>query len=338
MKRIPIFDIAKALLVLSVFWGHVPQIYTGWYHGVNATITAIDVANIKLIAPFFMVAFFVISGYFLNTKKSLWESTKSDLLTLVLPTIVLSIISNGLYGIYPCNFVSRFHQYLTLEYWAIGFGYWFLTALFINKFITQILVRYVKNISVLIIITMCFCVLGLLLKTKFIAVPNCLFYKEALLMCPMTLIGYFCKKYDIEVNRSSLQYLALGYVITTAILWVTDSNMSGFNLGTAFSVDYIPMALWLGVSGTAFVLYISSWLERSRLLNLMGQLTLPMFCFNFLFIEIFLIQFVSLVNNGYAFLYVVSVFVCSSLSAFVVSIILNTKYLRWTLGKFKKEK
>lgn len=335
MSRIPIFDVAKALLILSVFWLHVPQIYTGWYHGVNATITAIDVANVKLIAPFFMVAFFIISGYFLNTKKSLWESTKKDLQTLVFPTIVLSIISNGLYSIYPCDFVPRFQQYLTLEYWAICFGYWFLSALFINKFIIQILVRYVKNISVLIIITMCLCVLGLLLKTKYTGIPNFLFYKEALLMCPVTLVGYFCKKYDYEVNRSSIQYLALGYVMTMAILWVTNSDMSGFNLGSVFSIDYIPMALWLGVSGTAFILYISSWLEKSKLLNLMGQLTLPMFCFNFLFIEIFLILFVSFVNNGYVFLYIISVFICSSLSSFIVSFILNTKYLRWTLGKFK---
>lgn len=335
-KRLPIFDVAKALLILLVFWFHVPQIYIGWYQGTDPTIVAIDTANTKLFVSFFMVAFFIISGYFLNTTKSLWEATKRDFLTIIVPAILISVISNFFYTIWPENAYPRFSNYLSVHYWTISLGYWFLTALFIAKFILQMLVRYVKKTPIIITISMCLCVVGVLMKIKIIDTPDYVFYQEALLMSPMILLGYICKTYNYEINRAHLGYLALGYVITIALLWAFDINITGFKLGASFSLDYIPMALWLGTSGTALILYLASWLEKSKLLNLIGKLTLPMFCLNFVFIEVFVKFFMPFVNRGcaYSWLYVVSAFVCSTTFALGVSILLDTKYLRWILGRW----
>lgn len=335
-KRMPIFDVAKALLILLVFWFHVPQIYIGWYQGTNETILAINNANLQLFVPFFMVAFFVISGYFLNTTKSLWQVTKRDFLTILVPAIFISVISNFLYTIWPYNAVPRFSNYLTINYWNTSLGYWFLTALFIAKFILQLLVRYVKKTPIIVTISLCLCVLGLMLKTQFVTIPNCVFYKEALLMSPMILLGYICKTYNYKINPAQLVYPALGYIITITLLWVYNNSITGFHLGSSFSLDYIPMALWLGTSGTALVLFIASWLEKSRLLNLIGNLTLPMFCLNFVFIEMFVKFFMPFADRGgiYAWLYVLSVFVCSTTFALGVSMLLDTKYLRWILGRW----
>ena len=157
-------------------------------------------------------------------------------------------------------------------------------------------------------------------------------------MCPMTLVGFYCRQYNFEISRSSLRYWALGYVLTVLWLWMANNRIDGLNLGSRFPYDYLPMALWLGVSGTAFVLYLSSWLEKSIVLKRMGQLTLPMFCLNFFFIELFIRIFMPLANKEgsvYGWLFMMVVFLCSTLCAFVLSLVLDTKYLKWSLGKWK---
>lgn len=337
MKRIPVFDVAKALLIISVFWFHIPQIYLNWYHGTNETLMLINSVNLKSFTSFFMVAFFVVSGYFMNATRSLWETIKRDSLTLLLPIVVLSVLANLLYSAFFGALNARFAQYLTWSYWRTGFGYWFIPALFVNKLIMQVLVRYVKKRAWVIVLSLLFCALGLLLKSRYSFSPSVFYYKEALLMCPMTLLGFYCKQYNWEPNRSHLRYWALGYVLTVMWLWIAGNPIDGFNLGSRFSYDYLPMALWLGVSGTAFVFYLSSWLEKSKVLQYMGQLTLPMFCWNFFCIELFIRTFTPLANKGgvYGWIFMISVFICSTLCAFLLSSLLNTKYLRWTLGKWK---
>lgn len=332
-KRIALFDVAKAILIISVFVYHVPAIYLGWVHGTNETIGWLDGVNVRLVNSFFMAGFFCISGYFLNVQKPLIECIAKDARTILLPAFLFSLLQNGLYSIFWGNTAIRFHQYIELSYWTqISLGYWFLFALFINKLIMQFIIRFVKNGYLMALIALSLCVLGLALKIY--AAYNCFNYFEALMMCPMTLVGYFCRQRNADLSRDHLRWYALGFVLTMIVLWVTDCSISGFNLASSFRFDYIPMALWLGLSGTAFVLYLSSWLERSKVLSYMGTLTLPMFCLNFFFIEAFLRLFMPLLDRwGFVWLYVPAVLICALGTSFALSALFNTKYLRWILGK-----
>lgn len=336
--RIRLFDIAKALLILSVYWYHIPQIYIGWLGGYNETMSLLNNINTCTFVPFFMTAFFFISGYFLNTEKKLGQAITHDALTIVLPAVLLSFVSNTLYSIYPGDFASRFHQYAVPSYWfTISLNFWFLFALFFNKCIVQLLVRYIHNRSVLLFVTICLSVLGLMLKNGQIDISNFFHYKEALLLCPVTVLGYLYKHESIEITRSHCAYFALGYVFTIILLWVSDTTIAGFNLGSGFSVDYYPMALWLGISGTMFVLYLSFLLEKSRILNYIGKLTLPLFCFNFFFIELFLRLSMPLMEQQrHVWLIIILIFIGSVVCAVLLSALLNTKYLRWILGRFPK--
>lgn len=314
-QRIAVFDIAKALLILSMFIYHVPAIYIGWLHGTNETMNWLDSVNIKLINSFFMSAFFFISGYFLSHKSWL-ECIKTDALTILLPTVLLSLLNNGLYSLFWGNAAGRFHQFIELSYWTqISLGYWFLFALFINKQIVQVIVRCFKNYYAMFSVALGLCVLGMALKTN--GIYNCCNSIEALMMCPMTLFGYYCRQEKVDMSRSHLRWYALGFVATLALLWVTDNRIAGFNLSANFPYDYIPMALWLGLSGTAFVLYVSSWMERFRCIAYMGTLTLPMFCLNFFFIEAFLRLFMPLFDRcGHALVYSSVVLICSVICSF----------------------
>ena len=55
-QRISLFDVAKALLIISVFIYHVPAIYVGWIHGTNEVMCWLDGINAKLVNSFFMAA------------------------------------------------------------------------------------------------------------------------------------------------------------------------------------------------------------------------------------------------------------------------------------------
>ena len=81
-QRIPLFDVAKALLIISVFVYHVPAIYLGWMHGANETMGWLDGVNVRLVNSFFMAGFFCISGYFLNVQKPLLQCIAKDARTL----------------------------------------------------------------------------------------------------------------------------------------------------------------------------------------------------------------------------------------------------------------
>ena len=336
--RIKELDIAKSLLILLLYWFHIPRIYLGWLHETNSVVAAIDDINGKLFTCFFMAAFFIISGYFLNTQKSFGEATKRDALTLLFPSLTLSLVSNVLYSVYSGGWHWRFILYTQAGYWSDNLGFWFLSALFISKLIVQLLIRYVKKTPVILIIVLILCAVGLILRSHTKPIYSILHYQEAFMLTPMTLIGYYCKQSHIEPSRRNCTYLSIGFVLTIIALWLSRSPIQGFNCDAYFSVDYIPMALWLGLSGTALIIYISSWLVRLKILNRLGQLTLPMFCFNFFFIDFSLRTLKPIIDHGFVWLYIASVFLLSTTCGFLLSLLFNTKYLKWTLGKFEPKK
>lgn len=336
--RIRLFDIAKALLIMLVYLWHIPRIYSGWLGGGNQALAALNNVNQCLFAPFFMAAFFAISGYFLNSERAVLKSVIHDFLTLVFPALTLSLLNNVLYTLlyvyYSGDWLSRFQLYTKPEYWQDSLGFWFLTSLFFNKQVLRLLVCYVRKTEIQLTLSMLLCVCGLVLMNGQIDIPNWFHFKEALLMCPMSLLGYLCKKNEIELSHHTLQYFALGYIISIIVLSICKNLIDGFNHGSSFAVCYIPTALWLGVSGTALVLLLSYWLQKSAVLGYIGRLSLPMFCLNFFFIDIYLRIFMPLVDRGYAFIYVIAVFLSSFLSGIILSSLLQTKYLRWILGRF----
>lgn len=336
--RIPIVDIAKCLLIMLVYWFHIPRIYLGWLHGTNSVLMTIDSINSLLFTSFFIVAFFILSGYFLNTQRSLLEVTRRDALTLLLPALTLSVVTNVFYSIYSGAWEWRFILYTKPNYWFDTLGFWFLSALFISKLIAQLLIRYVKKVPVIILVTFCLCALGLMLRNGLLHSINFFHYHEAFMLCPMTIVGYYCKQNNFEPSRSNCTYLSIGYVLTILLLWTSKCPIYGFNYDASFSPDYIPMAFWLGISGTAFILYLSSWLIKSTFLQKIGQMTLPLFCFNFFFVDFFLSFFMPIMDRGYVFAYIAIVFICAITSGVLVSFLFNSKYLRWTLGKFERSK
>lgn len=247
--RIRQFDIAKALLIISVYLWHIPRIYSGWLGGENQTLFLLNTIHQCLFSSFFMAAFFAISGYFMNSERSVWKSVSRDFFGLIFPMITLSVLNNVLYTLlyvyYSGNWFARFQLYLTPDYWQDSLGFWFLTSLFLNKQILHVLVCYVKNTAIQITLSLLLCVCGLVLMNGQLNVPNWFHFKEALLMCPMSLLGYLCKKNKIELSHHTLQYFVLGYILSIIVLWLSNNLIDGFNHGSTFAVSYIPTALWL---------------------------------------------------------------------------------------------
>ena len=318
---------------MSVLWLHVPQIYLGWAGGRHPMLMKLDMINCNLYTAFFMVTFFIISGYFMNVKRSFKQTILKDIYTLLFSAVILSLISCLFYSIWRDGF-SKFAIYSNLSYWTeTSLMYWFLFALFWSKQLTQLIVRYVHNISFQIFLVILICAFGILLKSQTITWRNVFNYQEALTFVPFVYLGYKSRQHE-WLTKPRLIWLSAGYTVSIVILWICKKPIAGFNLH-AIEIDYMPMALWLGISGSAAVIYVSMLLENSKVLRYIGTLTLPIFCFIFFFIEFFisLLQPLLDVRHG-AIWFVLSVFVCSLACCVGVSSLLKTRYLKWTLGDF----
>ena len=110
-ERIHYLDIMRGILILLVVLGH--NIYTTEYstseHLTDSISTSIGYLHGRFIAPFFMAAFFMITGYVANFSKSLTEQVKRDFRTLILPAILLPLLMT----IFEINFPSSLMNIVT---------------------------------------------------------------------------------------------------------------------------------------------------------------------------------------------------------------------------------
>lgn len=130
--RIRYIDIAKGLLIISVvFWHSICTVED------SPTLRHLHIFTANTLLPFFMQAFFVITGYCSNFYKSFHKHIWDDFRTLILPAILLSIVIKGFEG--ELNWKSAFDSIILLS------GAWFVIALFFCKAFNWVLFRIEKN-------------------------------------------------------------------------------------------------------------------------------------------------------------------------------------------------
>ena len=92
--RLPYMDVMKGILIIMVVFGHI--YYALWKYGeltldnVTYNITSF-IANV-LIAPYYMAAFFFVTGFCSNFHKPITVQIKDDIKRLVVPGFIISIV------------------------------------------------------------------------------------------------------------------------------------------------------------------------------------------------------------------------------------------------------
>ena len=219
-KKILWIDNFKGLTMLAVVLGHIATPLTGF------------------IFSWHMPAFFFLSGFFINTERSISESIRKEAKRLIVPFfifgllgLVAEIIKRNLFpgfefafkdfvlvkeiqGLFFWMDFTHMHQY--------GFVLWFLVALFWGKLVLQFFLKVIKNKIVIGIICLA---LFFLLSNKNFIFPFSI--DKGLFSLVWIFGGYFCYNYFIKGDKSKIgKYLMIIAVVILVILPMPIMNVA----------------------------------------------------------------------------------------------------------------
>lgn len=328
-KRMPYIDIAKALLVMGVVYFHLYTILKdscGIYHPCFEWF----LKSVDLYSPFFMPAFFMITGFCSNFNKSFWDFLKSNTKSILLPMLTLNLL--------PCilsHNLAAFTQFVTLGGWLWGFSFWFLPALFLGKMLYWFINRISPSIYVSLILVLLFSVLSPLVK-EYNLWPNWWYNRSAMAMVSSIWFGHWLK-INKEMQSKVLVIGASVYIIGWILAKVLIVHLSfpGVNIDYTFRETFIY--LLFSISGGCFILQISKWISRNFLLEYFGQGSLIVYCTHW-FLAQHLGKYIAMVfqPNSYlsAFFFYMITFCVTLFFCVCFIYLLNSKYLRCAIGKF----
>lgn len=276
--RIAYWDIAKAVAIFCVVWGHCLQNMTS---DTNYWLTD---TLCKFIYAFHMPLFMIISGYFAYSSlfKPITKTIKKKIIQLLVPSVAWYLVISGFAMIFHREFnIGRFTDIAG----ALPYSLWFLKSLFMCYLITLVgvgLYRW-RRWSIAVYAVMIF------------GVGEWLNYVSTISMLPFFIAGillhthkeYLCKKSVIGIGGILLIFISM------LTLWEgSDYNMymNPFYHNWGGYKAMIIRCL-IGLSGICVVLYGVSLLERynarslNEYLQKIGSMTLGIYCIQVIIAE-----------------------------------------------------
>lgn len=331
-ERVHWVDVAKGILILLVIFHHIPQVALskGWD---TSTWNAIN--DIRYFyCCFFMAAFFLLTGYCSGFKKSffpfLWRSFKS----LIIPAISISILLFLLRAIGSEETTkSIIKGVATRVIW--GGGNWFLSSLFLSRIFFWIINKFIGREFNKVIVCVSFVVIGFVCHD--LRVPNIWFFQHAFAMTIFLYIGDLMKKLRKDAIKKIIIIGTIVFLSLWTILLVLSFRIPSLNAGFKVTTGDIPLYIILSLSGSCLVLLVSMWIERSRMLEYFGKNSLTIYLFQIFYINLVLNGLHSYFSFNETIMSQIFTFACTfilvTLLCSATSFVLNTRYLRFIIGK-----
>lgn len=276
-RREPWIDIAKGILILFVLLGHVNY----FAHDFAGTDDFEFVTNINvLFSPWYMPAFFVITGYCTNFDVPFKDFALKNFKSLIIPSILIGVfLSSWIASFFTSEGLSCYN-FLDKNWYGILLtcGPWFLTALFVAKIIMYGIRKWIKIGDVWIFLIL---LLGMLVSCSIYnkkLVLNIWYFEHALMLLPFLFFGSVLKKHSQWLDKEKLLVcLGLGFILV-AIL------MKLFHLPYPYIVGVVGMFwgnFWLcflmGVSGSLMLFVICRWIGKCGWLEYLGKHTITIY-------------------------------------------------------------
>lgn len=342
-KRLPYLDIAKGMLILMVVLGHMPQV-ADIYSIHNPTFEFMRGAS-KLWVGFYMPAFFFITGMCSNFRIPFARFLVKNMKTLMLPSFTLMAltvwINNVLKG--TVNIV---------DYLSVGFStflknggvYWFLTALFFAKIIYWVVVKLIHSEKWQLVVFMFFMVLGTVCNNLLSFEPWYVYHTMTLVI--FLFVGDLYGKNLTSSQPSILLHrwvpsYGLGggvllYIFLIAVMIATSVKIPAITQRINLTVVEIPILLILSLSGTFMLILLSKAIGNCALINSIGRHTLVIYCLHVFFARVLFEHFRIFLNDSsyYGIIIGFLLVVANVMLCYMMSFLLNTKYLKFLIGKF----
>ena len=266
-NRIEFIDITKGIGIFLVISSHVYGTFMSW------------------ALPFYIPVFFIVSGYCTTHEVRLHTKFKKLIIPYFIFSIVLMVVHNS-FNIY--NFIgilySRWSVYPlnhdnNIFLLCSGNGpLWFLTSMFISYFFYWIIQRSDRPTLLIIF----YILTTYLLSFLPILLPWSI--DTGLLMAIFIHIGSSVRKKRI-LNKINLSWL-----ICLTLLYIEFRNICGnINLSVRIYGRSLIILLPAAVVGSVLLMKVSSYLEGcfiGRIISMIGQHSLSIFCIHLPFITI----------------------------------------------------
>lgn len=308
--RIPYIDVAKGLLIITLVLHHIPYIILERNAGLhNAFVECLHEVRWYIYGPYFMSAFFLITGMCSNFKKDFKTFIQDGAVSLLIPVLVL----------------------------GQGGQFWFITALFVGRLFYWVITNYISNKFVRASIIIITALLGCIANNDTLQ-SEPLSWQHAALAVLFLFIGNEYKAY-FQKNK----YLLLGsalYVALSVTLFTLNRDIPWFEAGMHVSyLTFCPFLL-LAVSGSCIPLILAKHLTKVPLIEFIGKHSIVVYLTHIpivLFLVSHLYGSILEANSNIiksicivGFILVATVSACTLLAK-----CLDNKYLRWTMGKLK---
>jgi len=294
-------DCAKALGIFLVFWGHL--IEAPGYGGNNLLLQVY-----RHIYSFHMPFFFLLAGFFFRYRQRtfislIFEKIRTRLLpvlffvAMALP-LWLNAAALGLHHVDSAGMMQK--QWLLFQGKPVAnWPSWFLVCLFTVELIAAEILPLLSRRWMLWLSIPLMYILARLMTNNLFQVANIMgfvenwwFVQEAMMGLFFYTVGYTLATGKNWMLPTSSLFRSLMVVIFTAVLLVVSTklcfdgnraavNMSGSIHGHWF---WFPVA---ALSGSLLLMHLSSCLPANRLLNYIGQNTLPLIGLCGLFLSFF---------------------------------------------------
>lgn len=204
-------------------------------------------------------------------------------------------------------------------------GFWFLDALFLSTSIYMCIYRALRKNSLLI--SLLFLVIGCAMY--YFHLPNSWNVQQALLLLPFIYMGQKLKSVTMKKQYEDIAIVL--FILITICDLIFNIPLGGIMGKISLNLLWLPLLLVQSFCGTLFVIKLSKKIGKSYVLETVGKASLSIYVFHMYFLS----KTLPLMRNiTVGFFFGVAYVSFILLICVVVNKVLNTKYLKFVLGKF----
>lgn len=335
-QRIGYIDTAKGILILFLLFGHLRVLAK--LEGLDDPVLRVMGAGMGAYRPFFMQAFFLISGFCSTFLTGFWPFLLKNLKTLLLPAVLLDLLAYGIMAA-TGNADQPFAAHLAgFSSWLSTGGPWFIFALFWAKILLWGICRLPRAYQIVLVAFLY--LLGLALN-HFDWVDNYLWHRHALLALPFLYGGFLLKGHFEQLQKYLLPAGLIGVVLIVAqnlLAYFTDFTVPASDLYIDLDFTNFPLQFVNVAGGTALVLWLAQKLTKIRTLSLLGQGSLLAYLMNstvqVLVLRLLMPLYPAGSLAGCLCFHVAAYVLCVAGICVLIWLIYKHRGLSWIVGKF----
>ena len=261
-------DVAKGILILLVVWGHLDWLALTY---VGTSIFSYKSYTNFAFLPYYMPAFFILSGMCSNFDTSIRSFVVRNFKSLIIPGILLGVFVSRWFRLF-CEEGLRWDNFVMMNDWQLIYkgGSWFLTALFLSKCIYYAIHHSQVKVLYKVLFSFLMMIVGIVLYNR--QYVNIWHYQHALIALPFVQFGTYLRTKSL-IDKSWTVF-CVGII---SLIFTYFYDYPFLNAGPHITLQSCILFLVLSISGSLLIFVISMKISECKLLEYLGRHTLTVY-------------------------------------------------------------